>query len=81
VLNDLEYLQEAYDQGLLVPFVGAGVSASVAGLPPWGPLLERGLAYAAAERAVDPADPRVADARALGPSRSDPGQWIRSLPG
>jgi len=59
---DLEYLQRAQDQGLLVPFVGAGLGAA-AGLPDWRGLLDHGLDYAVSEGRVDAADARLDEAR------------------
>jgi hypothetical protein len=45
VARDLTYLREAHRNGNLVPVIGAGLSIAAAGLPSWGQLLERGLAY------------------------------------
>jgi hypothetical protein len=61
--ESLAYLRRAHDQGLLVPFVGAGLSAAAAGLPSWPDLLEAGLRYVVADCGVDPADPRIARAQ------------------
>lgn len=60
----LAYLRRAHDQGLLVPFVGAGLSAATAGLPSWPDLLETGLRYIVEECGVDSSDPSIARAHA-----------------
>lgn len=61
--EDLLYLQEAHASGVLVPVVGAGLSAAAARLPAWPTLLDHGLQYAVDHCEVDPRDPRIAEAR------------------
>ncbi|MDP9167218.1 MAG: SIR2 family protein, partial [Actinomycetota bacterium] len=67
---DLEYLRRAQDQGLLVPFVGAGLGVG-AGLPAWTGLLDRGLAYAIDEGRASPGDPPLDEARTAAASGRD----------
>lgn len=62
--DDLAYLRDAHDQGLLVPFVGAGLPVAAAGLPDWLGLLHAGLEYAVVQRGAAAADPRLAFAKA-----------------
>lgn len=45
MLDPTEYLRRAHQQGILVPFVGAGLGVSAANLPSWPVLLEEGIEY------------------------------------
>jgi hypothetical protein len=63
--DKVPYLRKALEQGLLVPFVGAGFSAQTAQLPSWPKLLEHGMDYAIDRHGVDPNDALVTEARRL----------------
>lgn len=61
--EDLRYLQQAHADGVLVPVVGAGLSAAAAGLPAWPELLNIGLKYAIANCGLPEHAPLLDEAR------------------
>ena len=49
-------LSQALEQGNLIPFIGAGVSAAIAGLPSWVDLRDRCIAHEAVAQSPDAAE-------------------------
>lgn len=64
--DTVRYLRRAQDQGLLVPFIGAGLGSSAASLPSWFDLLDHGIQFAIDEMGMSGDSDELQTSRELG---------------